>query len=211
MSAQVWLVFCFACAILFALPSPVSFKVASYTAIRGKRAMIAAVTGATLGIVTTVTAASIIVVGAELLPSTFVDIARWAGTGWLMLFSLWTIATPAAREANADNDNLRGKSFGTIFSDCFVMAALRLRYFGFFVAFLMQFLNGTRDVVEMVTQMQAVLLLIALVCLGLQAAFARFTITSVRRMSANKKVKNSKRKSFIAGRAVSAGYRRIAA
>ncbi|XUY25908.1 LysE family translocator [Agrobacterium sp. rho-8.1] len=211
MSAQVWLVFCLACAILFALPSPVSFKVASYTAIRGKRAMVAAVTGATLGIVTTVTAASIIVVGAELLPSTLVDIARWAGMAWLMLFSLWTIATPAAREANADNDNLRGKSFGTVFSDCFVMAALRLRYFGFFVAFLMQFLNGTRDVVEMVTQMQAVLLLIALVCLGLQATFARFTITSVRRMSVSKKAKNSKRKSFIAGRAVTAGYRRIAA
>lgn len=211
MSVQVWLVFCLACAILFTLPSLISFKVASYASIRGKRATLAAVSGATLGIVTTVTAASIIVVGVELMPSSLIDILRWTGTAWLMLFVLWTIATPAAREANADNDNLRGKSFGTVFSDCFVTAALRLRYFGFFVAFLMQFLNGTRDVVEMVTQMQAVLLLIALVCLSLQAVFARFTITSVRRMSVSKKPANSKRKSFIAGRAVTAGYRKIAA
>jgi threonine/homoserine/homoserine lactone efflux protein len=173
--------------------------------------MIAAVTGATLGIVTTVTAASIIVVGTELLPSTFVDIARWAGTGWLMLFSLWTIATPAARTANADNDNLRGKTFGTIFTDCFVIAALRLRYFGFFVAFLVQFVNGTRDVIEMVLQVQAAVLVLTVVCLVFQAIFARLTITSVRRMSVTKKLRNPKRTHFIAGRAVTAGYRRIAA
>jgi len=211
MSAQVWLVFCAACAILFALPSPISYKVASYAAIRGKRALIAAVTGATIGIVTTITAASILVAGAEFLPSTVLDIVQWAGTGWLMLFSLWTIATPAAREANADNDNLRGKSFGTIFTDCFVLSALRLRYFGFFVAFIVQFVNGTRDVVEMVSQMQAVALLIAFACLTIQASFARLTIRSVRRMSVTKKLRNPKRTHFIAGRAVTAGYRRIAA
>lgn len=211
MSAQVWLIFCTACVILFALPSPISFKVASYASIRGKAALIAAVTGATLGVVTTVTAASIIVAGAEFLPSPVLSIVQWTGTAWLMLFSLWTIATPAAREANADNDNLRGKSFGTTFTDCFVLAALRLRYFGFFVAFLVQFVNGTRDVVEMVSQMQAVVLLVAFVCLLAQACFARFTIRSVRRMSATKKLKNPRRTHFIAGRAVTAGYRRIAA
>ncbi|MBN7808766.1 LysE family translocator [Agrobacterium rosae] len=211
MSAQVWLVFCAACVILFALPSPISFKVASYAAIRGKRAFAASVMGATLGIVTTVTAASIVVAGSEFLPSTVLNIVQWAGTGWLMLFSLWTIATPAAREANADNDNLCGKTFGTIFTDCFVIAALRLRYFGFFVAFLVQFVNGTRDVIEMIMQMQAVVLLLAFACLVFQATFARLTITSVRRMSVTKKLRNPKRTHFIAGRAVTAGYRRIAA
>ena len=211
MSAQVWLIFCTACAILFALPSPISFKVASYAAIRGKRGFTASIMGATLGIVTTVTAASIFVTGAEFLPSSFLEVVQWAGTGWLMLFSLWTIATPAAREANADNDNLRGKSFGSIFADCFILAALRLRYFGFFIAFLLQFLNGTRNVIEMVLQMQAVVLLVALVCLCAQASFARLTIASVRRMSATKKVRNPRRTHFIAGRAVTAGYRRIAA
>ncbi len=211
MSAQVWLVFCIACAVLFALPSPISFKVASYSSIRGKKALVAAVMGAASGIVTTVTAASIIVAGAEFLPSAVLYIAQWAGTGWLMLFSLWTIATPAAREANADNDNLRGKNFGSTFSDCFSVASLRLRYFGFFVAFLIQFVNGTRDVVEMVSQMQAVVLLIAFASLTAQAVFAQVTLSSVRRMSISKKQRNPKRTHFIAGRAVTAGYRRIAA
>lgn len=211
MSTQVWLVFCIACVVLFALPSPISFTVASYAAVRGKKALVAAVMGATSGVVTTVTAASIIVAGAEFLPSAVLNIAQWAGTGWLMLFSLWTIATPAAREANADNDNLRGKTFGGVFSDCFGVAALRLRYFGFFVAFLVQFVNGTRDVVEMVLQMQAVVLLIAFICLAVQASFAQATLASVRRMSVTKRQRNLKRTHFIAGRAVTAGYRRIAA
>lgn len=211
MSAQVWLVFCAACVILFSLPSPIAFKVASYATIRGKAALVAAVTGATLGIVTIVTAAAIIVAGLEFLPETILDIVQWAGTGWLMLFSLWTIATPAAREANADNDNLRGKTFGTIFADCFIQSSFRLRYFGFFVAFLMQFLNGTRNVVEMVTQMQAVALLISFSCIAIQACFSAFTIRTVRRMSVIRKMKKPGRTHFIAGRAVTAGYRRIAA
>ncbi|NTJ42847.1 LysE family translocator [Agrobacterium larrymoorei] len=211
MSAQVWLVFCAACAILFALPSPIAFKVASYAAIRGKRTLIASVSGATLGTVTTVTAASIVVAGAEYVPEAFLDIVQWAGIGWLMLFSLWTIATPAAREANGDNDNLRGKTLGAIFIDCFVLAALRLRYFGFFVAFLIQFINGTRNVVEMLAQIQAVALVIAFVCLTAQAIFAKSTIALVRRFSATKKVRSPRGTHFIAGRAVTAGYRGIAA
>ncbi|WP_288427292.1 LysE family translocator [uncultured Agrobacterium sp.] len=211
MSAQVWLVFCAACAVLFALPSPIAFKVASYSAVRGKRTMIASVTGATLGTVTTLTAASLIAIAANLIPDSFLDVIQWAGIGWLMLFSLWTIATPAAREANADNDNLRAKTYGAIFADCFLLAALRLRYFGFFVAFLLQFLNGTRNVVEMLAQMQAVVLAIAFICLTLQASFARFTIALVRRSSLTKKVRNPRGTHFIAGRAVTAGYRRIAA
>jgi len=211
MSAQVWLVFCAACAVLFALPSPIAFKVASYSAVRGKRSMIASVSGATLGTITTVTAAAIIAAAADYIPDSFLDVVQWAGIGWLMLFSLWTIATPAAREANADNDNLRARTFGAIFIDCFLLAALRLRYFGFFVAFLLQFLNGTRDVVQMLAQMQAVALVIALISLTFQASFARSTIAMVRRASLTKKARSPRGTHFIAGRAVTAGYRRIAA
>ena len=75
----------------------------------------------------------------------------------------------------------------------------------------MQFLNGTRNIVEMVTQMQAVALLISLSCLIFQACFARFTIRTVRRMSVIRKMKKPGRTHFITGRAVTAGYRRIAA
>ncbi|MDQ1186484.1 LysE family translocator [Agrobacterium larrymoorei] len=211
MSAQVWLVFCAACAILFALPSPIAFKVANYAAVRGKRTMIASVSGATLGAMTTFTAAAIVMAGAPFVPSSFLDVIQWAGIGWLMLFGLWTIATPAARESQAENDNLRARTLGAIFVDCFVLAALRLRYFAFFIAFLSLFINRSRDVVDMLTQMQAATLVMSLICLTLQATFARSTIAMVRRASATKKVRNTRGTRFITGRAVSAGYRRIAA
>ncbi len=211
MSAQVWLVFVAACVTLFSLPSPVAFRVSSYVALRGRRTMIAAVSGAALGLATALTGAILVLVAADRLPAAMLDIVQWAAIGWLMLFALWSVATPAAREALADNDNLRGKTFGSIFADCFALSALRLRYFGFFVAFLLQFLNGSRNIVEMLAQMQAVALVCAFVCLTLQACFAGTTIELVRRASLTKKIKNPRRNHFIAGRAVTAGYRRIAA
>lgn len=211
MSAQVWLIFCAACAILFALPSALAFNVASYRAIRGKKTMIASISGGAIGVVTAMTGAAILVAAASYLPESFFDVLQWAGTGWLMLFSLWTIATPAARTSNADNDNLRGKSNGTIFLDCYKIAALRPRYFSFFMALLLQFVGDSRDSIERLAQMQAIVLVLALVCLTAQALFARSTISLTRSMSATKKTRRARRTHFISGRAVSAGYRRIAA
>ena len=51
MSGQAWLIFCAACAVVFALPSPLVFSVASYAAIRGRKTVFASVSGGALGIV----------------------------------------------------------------------------------------------------------------------------------------------------------------
>lgn len=211
MSAQVWLVFFTACAILFALPSPVAFKVANYAVVRGKRTMIASVTGTALGVMTTFTAAAIAVAAMSFAPQSFIEVFQWAGTGWLLLFALWTVATPAARESQAENDNLPARTLGSIFLDCFTLSALRLRYVAFFIAFLSQFINRSRDILEMLTQMQAAALLMSLLCLTLQASFGRTTMALVRRASVAKRIKSARGTRFITGRAVSAGYRRIAA
>ncbi|WP_296076284.1 LysE family transporter [uncultured Agrobacterium sp.] len=211
MSAQVWLVFLAACTILFALPSPVAFKVATYAVVRGKRTMIASVTGAALGVMMTFTAAAFAIAATTFAPHSFIEIFQWAASGWLMLFALWTVATPAARESQAENDNLPGRTLGSIFVDCFMLSALRLRYFAFFIAFLSQFINRSRDTLEMLTQMQAAALLVSILCLTLQAFFGRSTIALVRRASATKRIKSARGTRFITGRAVSAGYRRIAA
>ena len=50
MSGQAWLIFCAACAVVFALPSPLVFSVASYAAIRGKKTVFASVIGGALSI-----------------------------------------------------------------------------------------------------------------------------------------------------------------
>jgi threonine/homoserine/homoserine lactone efflux protein len=211
MSGQAWLVFCAACAIVFALPSPLVFSVASYAGIRGRKTVFASVGGGALGIVTAMTISAIPVAGLAYLPQSFVEIIQWAGIGWLILFLLWTFATPAAQAANADNDNLPGKSWSGIFRDCYAVAALRPRYFTFFLALLPQFVSASGNAVETLAAAQAAILLLALAVLSAQALFAGSTLTLVRRMSGNKKIRPKYRTHFISGRAVSAGYRRIAA
>lgn len=211
MSGQAWLIFCAACAVVFALPSPLVFSVASYAAIRGKKTVFASVIGGALGIVTAMTISAIPVAGLAWLPQSFVEIVQWAGIGWLMLFLLWTFATPAAQAANADNDNLPGKSWSGIFRDSYAIAALRPRYVAFFLALLPQFVSTSGNAIETLAMAQAAILLLALVILTAQALFAGPTLSMVRRMSGDKKIRPKYRTHFISGRAVSAGYRRIAA
>jgi homoserine/homoserine lactone efflux protein len=211
MSGQAWLIFFAACAVVFALPSPLVFSVASYAGIRGRKTVFASVSGGALGIVTAITISAIPVAGLTYLPQSFVEIVQWAGLGWLMLFLLWTFATPAAQAANADNDNLPGKSWSGIFRDCYAMAALRPRYFAFFLALLPQFVSASGNAIETFATAQAAILLVALAILTLQALFFSSTLSLVRRMSGNKKIRPKYRTHFISGRAVSAGYRRIAA
>jgi homoserine/homoserine lactone efflux protein len=211
MSGQAWLIFCAACAVVFALPSPLVFSVASYAGIRGRKTVFASVSGGALGIVTAMTISAIPVAGLTYLPQSFVEIVQWAGLGWLMLFLLWTFATPAAQAANADNDNLPGKSSSGIFRDCYAMAALRPRYFAFFLALLPQFVSASGNAIETFATAQAAIMLVALAVLTLQALFFSATLSLVRRMSGNKKIRPKYRTHFISGRAVSAGYRRIAA
>lgn len=157
------------------------------------------------------TISAIPVAGLTYLPQSFVEIVQWAGLGWLMLFLLWTFATPAAQAANADNDNLPGKSWSGIFRDCYAMAALRPRYFAFFLALLPQFVSASGNAIETFATAQAAIMLVALAVLTLQALFFSATLSLVRRMSGNKKIRPKYRTHFISGRAVSAGYRRIAA
>ena len=211
MSGQAWLIFCAACAVVFALPSPLVFSVASYAAIRGRKTIFASVGGGALGIVTAMTISAIPVAGLVYLPQSFLEIVQWAGIGWLMLFVLWTFATPAAQAANADNDNLPGKSWSGIFRDCYAVAALRPRYFSFFLALLPQFVSTTGNAVETLAMAQAAILILTCVILAAQAMFAGQTLALVRRMSGDKKIRPKYRTHFISGRAVSAGYRRIAA
>ncbi|MGQ8634287.1 LysE family translocator [Agrobacterium sp. DKPNP3] len=211
MSGQAWLIFCAACAVVFALPSPLVFSVASYAAIRGRKTIFASVTGGALGIVTAMTISAIPVAGLTYLPQSFVEIVQWAGIGWLMLFLLWTFATPAAQAANADNDNLPGKSWSGIFRDCYGISALRPRYFAFFLALLPQFVSASGNTIETLAMAQAAILLMTLVILTVQALLSGPTLALVRRMSGDKKIRAKYRTHFISGRAVSAGYRRIAA
>jgi len=74
-----------------------------------------------------------------------------------------------------------------------------------------QFISTTGNAVETFAVAQAAVLLLALAILIVQGLFPESTLALVRRMSGDKKIRQKYRTHFISGRAVSAGYRRIAA
>lgn len=96
MSGQAWLVLCSMCRCVRTSLSP-CILCRLYAAIRGRKTVFASVTGGALGIVTAMTISAIPAAGLAYLPHAFVEIVQWTGIGWLILFLLWTFATPAAR------------------------------------------------------------------------------------------------------------------
>lgn len=210
MSGQAWLIFVQHVPLCSHFPLPL-YSLSPLMPPSAAKTIFASVSGGALGVVTAMTISAIPVAALAYLPQSFLGIVQWAGIGWLMLFLLWTFATPAAQAANADNDNLPGKSWSGIFRDSYAIAALRPRYFTFFLALLPQFISTSGNAVETLAAAQAAILLLALAVLTAQALFAGSTLALVRRMSGEKKIRPKYRTHFISGRAVSAGYRRIAA
>lgn len=210
MNAELWITFAAACAILFALPSPLAHRVASYSAIRGKKTILPAITGASTGIVTAMTAAAVPTLGFAYLSASLLEIVQWAGIGWLMLFTLWVFASPAVRLAKADNDNLPFKNASGIFADCYCLA-LGPRFIAVFLALLPQFVTAGADNIPLLAEMQAGALLVSLGIALVHAVFAETSLSLARRMSSQKRKPYQHRSYFITGRAVTAGYRRIAA
>ncbi|WP_313612716.1 LysE family translocator [Agrobacterium sp.] len=210
MNAELWITFAAACAILFSLPSPLSHRVASYSAIRGKKTILPAITGASTGVVTAMTAAAIPTLGFAYISVSLLEIVQWAGIGWLMLFMLWVFASPAVRLAKADNDNLPFETAGGIFTDCYCQA-LSPRFIAVFLALLPQFVTAGADNITPLAEMQAGVLLVSLALALAHAVFAEKSLSLARQMSNQKRKPYQRRSYFISGRAVTAGYRRIAA
>jgi threonine/homoserine/homoserine lactone efflux protein len=210
MSAQAWLMFCAACVAVFAFPSALAYVVASYSVVRGKKTALSSVSGATLGMVTAMTAAALVTVAAALLSEQLLGILQWVGLAWLILFAFWVLATPAAASATADNDNLPAKGSLGIFVSCYI-GALRPRYLAFFAALLPQFVETARDGILTFVEMQALVLVLTFACSLAHVIFARKTMSLVRQMSTGKTARKPRPTHFISGRAVTAGYRRIAA
>jgi threonine/homoserine/homoserine lactone efflux protein len=177
MALDHWLAFLAASAVLLAIPGPTVLLVISYTLGHGRRAASSTVAGVALGDFTAMTA-SMLGLGALLATSAAMFTAlKWAGAAYLVFLGvkLWRApvaemtmeaATPVARP-------------GRIFLHAYAVTALNPKSMVFFIAFLPQFLDGTRAVVPQLVIFEASFLTLATanaLTYALLASAARRTI-----------------------------------
>jgi threonine/homoserine/homoserine lactone efflux protein len=211
MSVELWLAFALASAVLLALPGPVNYLVTTYVIGKGRKTALATIPGTTIGIVTAMMAAALLAGGVQWLSSGLFDALQWAGVGYLMLYALWVWRAPVVTGVIADNDNLPEKKFAGMFAHAYATAAFTPRSILLFVAFVAQFLDGALPILRQVAEFQATLLVLATLVGLVHMALAKPAFRLMRAHTSRKTLRRPGHTVFISRRAVTAGYRKIAA
>ncbi|MGE7368206.1 LysE family translocator [Neorhizobium sp. NPDC001467] len=209
MSSDTMLVFA-ASLFLVILPGPLADLTARYTLARGRATGLLTVPAIALGLVAAMTAASLPVVAlARTLPHLF-ELVSWIGMVYLMLHVLWTLQHPA-RGYLAHNDNLPERRPLRIVLYVFRVAALRPRSILAFLALLPQALDPRAVLPWQLVEFD--LAFIAAVVLGsiLNMELAGHRLRRMEKRGSGRPASRKPHTRFISRRAVTAGYRRIAA
>jgi threonine/homoserine/homoserine lactone efflux protein len=142
MSLETWLAFVAASAVLLVIPGPTILLVVSYALGQGRRVAFPVATGVALGDFTAMTL-SMLGVGALLSASaTLFTALKWIGAAYLIWLGikLWRAGGAAhLAEARPEGSPLR------MVAHAWIVTALNPKSITFFVAFLPQFLDPTRD------------------------------------------------------------------
>ena len=210
MTTVTWIAFIAATIFLVVLPSPLASLTSRFARQRGRRTAFATIPAISIGLsVAFMIAAApmlLIVLYAPGLMDTFV----WTGV-YLMIYVLWSFQDPSVKGPVADNDNLPETRFGRIFSCLFDKTALRPRYIVLCLAVLAQFVGRGSEPLLQLLEMQAVFALCVAVGAGVHVAFPRLRQNRVKRSQLQNPASRKPRTRFISRRAVTAGYRPIAA
>ena len=211
MTADTWLAFAATAIFFVLLPSPLACLVASFSLQRGRRTAVATIPGVAAGLsAALLMAAAPLVLIALYLPR-LLEAISWAGLGYLMLYVLWSYQDPRISGPVADNDNLPECRPARIFGCLFGRSAFGARYAVALAAVLAQFLDPDLPLLPQLLELQATFLLCAVLAAGVHVFFPR-RVLGRRRRSANLNSASRKPQTrFISRRAVTAGYRRIAA
>jgi threonine/homoserine/homoserine lactone efflux protein len=177
MALDHWLAFVAASAVLLAIPGPTVLLVISYALGHGRRSATSTVAGVALGDFTSMTA-SLVGLGALLAASvTLFGVLKFIGAAYLIYLGLKLWRAPVAG-ASVDAA-VPAERPGRIFLHAYAVTALNPKSMVFFIAFLPQFLDGTRALVPQLVIFEASFLTLAtLNALGyaLLASAARRTI-----------------------------------
>lgn len=181
MALDHWLAFIAASAVLLAIPGPTVLLVISYALGHGRRSATSTVAGVALGDFTAMTA-SMLGLGALLATSAALFTAlKWVGAAYLVYLGVRLWRAPVA-DAAVDAVTSVARP-GRIFLHAYAVTALNPKSIVFFIAFLPQFLDGTRTVLPQLVIFEASFLALATanaLTYALLASAARRTIRKPR-------------------------------
>lgn len=211
MTIDIWLAFVATSIFLVLLPSPLACTTASFSLQRGRRTAFATVPGLAVGLSAALLIAMLpTALIAFYLPG-FLQTASWAGIGYIMLYVLWSYQDPRIAGPIADNDNLPECRMARIFGCLFGQSAFRARYVAVLVAILMLFVDTGLPLLPQLLEMQATFLVCAAAAGLVHVLFPRRVLGRKRRSASLNPASRKPHTRFISRRAVTAGYRRIAA
>ena len=158
MPLETWLTFVAASAVLLVIPGPTILLVVSYALGQGRRVALPIATGVALGDFTAMTL-SMLGVGALLAASaTLFMVLKWIGAGYLIWLGikLWR----AGGNANFTEARSSGSPIGMLLH-AWLVTTLNPKSITFFVAFLPQFLDPTRDFLTQMVIFETTFLVLA--------------------------------------------------
>jgi threonine/homoserine/homoserine lactone efflux protein len=211
MTVETLIAFGAAAICLVLLPGPLTTLVARFAVQKGRKSAIWTVPRLALGMTAAMTLAALPLTAVALLLPGSLGALAWLGIAYLMLYALWSFQDPILRRAVAENDNLPERTPLRIFVH-FVSACLQTpRYIVVTAALLVQFLDPSAALRPVLLEMQAVFLATTAAAASFHAAFPNWTLKTLRRARPTAPASHKFGTRFIARRAVTAGYRRIAA
>ena len=208
MSLESWLAFLAASAVLLAIPGPTILLVISYALGHGRKAATSTVAGVALGDFTAMTA-SMLGLGAVLAASAALFTGlKWLGAVYLIYLGikLWRAPVAMQNSAAAPAEERPGR----IFLHTYVVTALNPKSIIFFVAFLPQFLDPARPLLQQMVIFEVTFLLLATLNATLYGLLASMARQSIRRPGVQRTVNRVGGSLMIGAGALAAGWRRSA-
>ncbi|PWC51890.1 LysE family translocator [Azospirillum sp. TSA6c] len=163
MSADLWLAFAAASAIMLMIPGPTVLIVVSYALGHGRKSAMATVAGVALGDFTAMTASML---GLGVLLSTsaaLFTLLKWAGAAYLLYLGikLWRAPVRDTEAVADDSAGEQGVRPWRMMLHTYAVTALNPKSIVFFVAFLPQFLDAGRPLAGQMVVMEATFLVLA--------------------------------------------------
>jgi threonine/homoserine/homoserine lactone efflux protein len=209
MTVDHWLAFVAASAILLAIPGPTVLLVISHALSHGRRSALSTAAGVALGDFTAMTA-SMLGLGAVLAASAALfTVLKWIGAAYLIFLGikLWRAPVAATPEAAATSEPAHRR----LFWHAYAVTTLNPKSIVFFVAFLPQFLDTAKPLVEQMAICEATFVTLATInalAYALTAAAARRTI---RRPAVQRLVNRTGGSLLIGAGLLAAAWKRAAA
>lgn len=211
MSLEHWLAFVAASAVLLAIPGPTILLVISYALGHGRKAATSTVAGVALGDFTAMTA-SMLGLGALLAASATVFTAlKWIGAAYLIYLGIKLWRAPVSTGVVNDAAEVPNEKPLRIFLHTYVVTALNPKSIIFFVAFLPQFLDTTRPVLQQMIIFEVTFLVLATINAALYGILASMARQTIRRPSVQRTVNRVGGSLMIGAGLLTAGWRRSAA